>query len=515
MVLALVLVSIGSGIGTPPTFASDTVTDVLSVPASEPPADPVPVEPPAPVQPEVVVTDPQPVPEPVPTPAPELEPYVEPVPEVPIPEPQPEIPAPEPVTPAPEPITTAPEPTTTVPETTTPAPEPTTTAEPELMYEPEIDPEQAEPEAATQATENPSETTPESEVPNIIVTVPYVPTTISFAGDGEVAGSINQFLEENQETLTEMQSGILRACVNTAPAPAGYGTQWISHVYAAAGVPISGNSRDMRKAYCKSSDRDELEPGMLIAVFRANEDPDTWGYQYGRVAVYVGNGMVVESASQDGIGVKVLTALDDWLAEYDTAGTARWGYPDETAVTPTATPIQTADIWALTSVPVTFGNFQDMINLTPSMTKEELVALGTEMYGVDARWMQLLIGTTAREGYVMDPYLYYAWACAMLNLYRWYPADAVYAYMDRWGSASCPACGEYYGEHAVVYGCGAHTSYSTVWEYVLKCIYLAMINRDYRIAEVDGMIPIGNTPAHLGAIYLSPVYDCQVWTVIG
>ena len=124
--------------------------------------------------------------------------------------------------------------------------------------------------------------------------------------------------------------------------------------------------------------------------------------------------------------------------------------------------------------------------------------------------MQALIGTTEREGYYSDPYLLYAWACTMLNLYRGTTADGLYVLMQPWGGVMCPACGKYYGEHAVTYGCGAHTGYVSSTDITRQCIFLAMVNRDYRIAEVDGMVDSSGTGGY-GLIYNSPIYDCQVW----
>ena len=583
VVLALVCVSVGAiiSVADPPAEEGTGGEGMLlgSVPGPD-----LLTAPESPAEPEPVYEEPEPVYE-----EPEQPVYEEPEPEIVVTEPAtPEPTTPEPTTPEP----TTPEPTTpepTTPEPTTPAPEsdllfeepePLYEDEPELepLYEDELELE-SPPEEETEA-----EAAAEAELPYVVVTMPYVPVTISFASEEEIVSSIRQFLEENAETLTEIEKSILQACIDTAPAPAGYSAQWVSRVYSKIGVEISGNARDMWNACCTSSDRDELKPGMLVAVSRSNNDPNTWGYYYGRIGIYVGDGMVVDSASRNGLGVKTLNTLDNWLAGYDVAGTARWGYPgelglkiaepgevtgaesvdeavygagaineagdgvgevgdgaaagvgadaiggvgsefgldgqasgetEEDSFTSTATPIQIADVWALTSVPVTPDNFYTMVNLAPSMTKEELVALGIEMYGVDSRWMQTLIGTTVREGYVGDPYLYYAWSCAMLNLFRGFSADALYAYMDHWGSAACPACGKYYSERAVLYGCSNHPGYISSWEYVLKCIYLAMVNRDYRIAEVDGMISLSSPPSYLGTIYVSPIYDCQVWTYIG
>jgi len=273
---------------------------------------------------------------------------------------------------------------------------------------------------------------------------------------------------------------------------------------------------------------------MIIAVKQSNFDPNTWGYHYGYAGIYVGNGYVVDSTSFDGAGVKTYNTLEDWIAGYDAAGTVMWGYPDSvledmglleeketpgesektekeiTGVIRQDNSILEADIYRITSVPVTPETFWELMGLVPEVNKEALVALGIESYGLNSRWMEMLIGTTAREGYVGDPYLYYAWACAILNDYRWYTADAMYWRMSGWGGVMCPACGAYYSEHAIVYGCGYHASYSNVYQDVLKCIYLALVNRDYRIFEVDGMVDISSST--LGLIYNSPVYNCQVWS---
>lgn len=746
-VAALSFMTIGVGItgiayAEPPSYEEAALE---SVPETQPETTPPVVETPlAPTEPAVVETQPE-------TPPP-TEPATEPVTAPPetTPTPPPET------TPAEtQPVVTQPETTVTVPETTTPVPETTPVAQPETTAavqetqtpaQPETaQPETVQQETATQpetttvqqetATEQPTEeqttatansSQPQTGVPAVTVTSAYTPATISFINEEEIKNNISEFLKENDKTLSDTQKAILNACISTNPAPAGYCAQWVSNVYAAIGCGIGGNANDMWAAYCYSNNRDDLKPGMIVAVQRSNPDPNTWGYHYGHVGIYVGNGMVVDSTSRDGAGVKTLNTLDNWIAGYDVSGTVMWGYPagiedvsspvEETArpdvqvtldenrqiqlsweedpnafgyilqrydepianirdnsvtdfsdmeinledfgidigeymrsilipvfedtvsddaslwidtsvaepeteevteetteneapeeggeeaevagesedtdvtakddveeadaaepevteeeqtaeenteennaqssiedtiaaaysvipysmdstmssllsahetaetreappVIPqntsehssTATELHVADVETLTSVPITSSNYADMVAKVPNMTKEELVALGIEMYGVDSRWMQMLIGTTCREGYLGDHYLYYAWACEILNTYRGFSADAMYARMDGWGSAGCAACGEYYGEHAVLYGCGMHASYSTTPDFVLKAVYLAMINRDFRIAEVDGMINISNPPGGYALIYNSPVYNCQVW----
>lgn len=127
-----------------------------------------------------------------------------------------------------------------------------------------------------------------------------------------------------------------------------------------------------------------------------------------------------------------------------------------------------------------------------TLTRETIIETAYELYGVSEEWTMWLIGTTYNEEYFDDRYLQYAWACEILNVYRdWsvYDLDCI------WGS--------YYSIGNAFDGFYAadDTTLEMVWE--------AMIDRDTRIVEVDGMIRWYVPGYYL--IYDSNIYNCQVW----
>lgn len=182
---------------------------------------------------------------------------------------------------------------------------------------------------ALQATEpeTPPQTAPAQEHEEAEIPVePPQNLGISTAYDGLIAETISRYLAGHPE-LSGTQKQILDACAYTGAAPAGYCASWVSRVYAAAGIYIGGNANDMWGAYCSISDRDELEPGMLVAVASSSTDPSAWGHYYGHIGIYIGDGYVVDSTTGGGYGMKTLNSLDNWIASYDVAGTVMWGFP--------------------------------------------------------------------------------------------------------------------------------------------------------------------------------------------
>ena len=128
--------------------------------------------------------------------------------------------------------------------------------------------------------------------------------------------------------LEEYQKNILWACQITPAAPAHYCAAWIASVFQNIGVySVYGNANDIWANVCYSSDFNELEPGMIIAVQHSRTDTDSDGYIYGHVGIYIGRGYVIASTTVEGSGMKVITSLDDWLDRYDPYGTVAWGYP--------------------------------------------------------------------------------------------------------------------------------------------------------------------------------------------
>lgn len=123
------------------------------------------------------------------------------------------------------------------------------------------------------------------------------------------------------------QRAVADACRLTPAVASNYCATWVTNAFsraAGAGAAVAvptGNACDMYRRYCTSSDRSELEVGMLVAV-PSVVGGSTAGRQYGHVGIYVGDGYVMHST-----GGQVRTdTLDDWLATYNKGGTARWGF---------------------------------------------------------------------------------------------------------------------------------------------------------------------------------------------
>lgn len=126
------------------------------------------------------------------------------------------------------------------------------------------------------------------------------------------------------------------------------------------------------------------------------------------------------------------------------------------------------------------------------LSRETIINTAYELYGVSEEWTMWLIGTTWNEGYQSDRYLEYAWACEIINSYRGW---SVYDLDCIWG-------GYYSIGHAF-------SGYYNADDTTLEMVYEALVDRDTRICEVDGMIDYYVPNYYL--IYDSPIYNCQVW----
>ena len=113
---------------------------------------------------------------------------------------------------------------------------------------------------------------------------------------------------------------IVNACYRVGSPGSGLCAMWVSQVYSAAGCGYpGGNANNMYWNYCTSSNKGDLQPGMIIAV-------STWtgtsaGRVYGHVGIYIGNGMVMHN-----VGSIQTVGLDTWINTYGTTVTPRWGW---------------------------------------------------------------------------------------------------------------------------------------------------------------------------------------------
>lgn len=130
--------------------------------------------------------------------------------------------------------------------------------------------------------------------------------------------------ERRRAELLDAGQAIANTASWTPASPPSYCAAWISSIYSNAGYPyISMNADDMYWAYCSSSDREEIIPGMIIAV--PSHTHTKMGGIYGHVGIIVsidGNLYVKHSSSG-----RVLTwTLDEWISYYDTTYTPQWGF---------------------------------------------------------------------------------------------------------------------------------------------------------------------------------------------
>ena len=86
-------------------------------------------------------------------------------------------------------------------------------------------------------------------------------------------------------------SAILGACHSVGSPGRGLCAMWVSRVFSRAGLGyLSGNANDMYYAWCTSSNRAHLKPGMIVAT---PSHPHTYmGRIYGHVGIYVGGGKI-------------------------------------------------------------------------------------------------------------------------------------------------------------------------------------------------------------------------------
>lgn len=113
---------------------------------------------------------------------------------------------------------------------------------------------------------------------------------------------------------------IVNACYQVGSPGSGLCAMWVSQVYSRAGYGYpGGNANNMYWNYCTSSNKGDLQPGMIIAV-------STWtgtsaGRIYGHVGIYIGGGMVMHN-----VGSIQTMGVDAWINTYGTTVTPRWGW---------------------------------------------------------------------------------------------------------------------------------------------------------------------------------------------
>ncbi len=138
------------------------------------------------------------------------------------------------------------------------------------------------------------------------------PSGTSGTPDYDYGGSAN-------DAYSDKGSAIVAACSEVGSPGNGLCAMWVSQVYQAAlGYYPGGNANDMY-VQCTTSNRSNLQPGMIVAV--STHPHTTAGSIYGHVGIYIGGGMVM-----DNIGYIRTISLDDWISYYDDTVPVRFGW---------------------------------------------------------------------------------------------------------------------------------------------------------------------------------------------
>ena len=131
---------------------------------------------------------------------------------------------------------------------------------------------------------------------------------------GGVSGSLSN------ASPTDKGAAIVAACHRVGSPGAGLCAMWVSRVYQAAGLGYpGGNANNMYWNYCTSSNKGDLQAGMIVAV--STHGSTAAGRIYGHVGIYIGGGMVMEN-----VGYINTQSLDSWIASYGDIVTPRWGW---------------------------------------------------------------------------------------------------------------------------------------------------------------------------------------------
>ena len=118
----------------------------------------------------------------------------------------------------------------------------------------------------------------------------------------------------------DLQQLVVTWCHKTPSPGLGLCAWWVSDVFERAGIcNVSGNADDMYNAWCTSSNKANLQVGMIIAV--SSHSHTSAGRIYGHVGIYVGDNTVM-----DNIGYIRSINVDSWISYYGDTVTPRWGW---------------------------------------------------------------------------------------------------------------------------------------------------------------------------------------------
>lgn len=149
----------------------------------------------------------------------------------------------------------------------------------------------------------------------------------------------------------------------------------------------------------------------------------------------------------------------------------------------------------ISNIGVSSSDFNRELSSMSTPSKSQLKA-AARANNIDDDYLIVIIGTTQREGYFNDPYLFYGWASSMINnrvnvqtLQSWDPYNS--------------------GESNYYSMTNIRNGYNTASPTVKKAVYLALTKKNTKIIECNGMY--SSTPSNYNLLYKSSVYNCSIY----
>ena len=126
-------------------------------------------------------------------------------------------------------------------------------------------------------------------------------------------------------SLSAMQQKVVQIAQSHPFAGSGYCERWAEEVFEEAGIErvYEGGARDSYQKYCKSDNRADLKPAMIVAVAPSGGTGNAWGH----IGIYIGNDQVAHNA--DSVRID---SLDKWISMYGPNGPVphsnpvKWGW---------------------------------------------------------------------------------------------------------------------------------------------------------------------------------------------
>lgn len=123
--------------------------------------------------------------------------------------------------------------------------------------------------------------------------------------------------------MTDAQRAVVKEASTTDAAGPSMCLAWVNDVFENAGYDFERlwAASEACQEWCHSTDKGDLEPGMIVAVESTDTSPLA-----GHIGIYVGDDKVTSNETWGGEGVVRTRPLDEWLEMFGKVESPRWGW---------------------------------------------------------------------------------------------------------------------------------------------------------------------------------------------